>query len=71
MNVLVGEEVDMGVVRILDGIRPLEGRKTWRSSSYVACVSRGDCAKMEKALGDAGEVGKNDILNDEKECEYS
>ncbi len=36
--------------------RPLEGRSTWRASSYKLYVSRGDCveAKSANALGDAG-----------------
>jgi len=62
VNVLdMGEGVDLGTERFLDGICPLEERRTWRRSSYVVCVSRGDCANMEYALGDAGEVGKNEV----------
>ena len=37
-------------------VRPLDGCSTWRASSYMWYVSRGDCVDAERAnaLGDAG-----------------
>ena len=41
-------------------VRPFEGRSTWRASSYMWYVSRGDCveAKSANAFRDAGPAGK-------------
>ena len=41
-------------------VRPFDGRNTWRASSYMWYVSRGDCvdAKRANAFGDAGEEEK-------------
>lgn len=49
-------------VRSLDDFCPLERQRTCRNSSHVTCASRGDCEKAENALGDAGEVGKNELI---------